>query len=177
MTLDRNARGFTIVELLIVVVVIAILAAISIVAFNGMQQRARDSERKTDVASIAKALSLYQVDNGPMGAGSGCGAGGNGNGYFNYPYGAPGSDMNECLKTSKHISSDVKDPLNTSSCVISNTDCRKYMKYTCLQSGSTVTYIYANLETTGHTITDTDGTCAASVDTDYGMNYYVKISS
>ena len=35
--------GFTIVELLIVIVVIAILAAITIVAFNGIQERARAS--------------------------------------------------------------------------------------------------------------------------------------
>lgn len=40
----RNTRGFTIVDLLIVIVVIAILAAITIVAFNGIQQRARNTQ-------------------------------------------------------------------------------------------------------------------------------------
>ena len=40
---QRNLRGFTIVELLIVIVIIAILAAITIVAYNGIQQRVRDS--------------------------------------------------------------------------------------------------------------------------------------
>ena len=54
--------GFTIVELLIVIVVIAILAAISIVAFTGVQQRARDAERKQDIAAAQKALQLYFVD-------------------------------------------------------------------------------------------------------------------
>jgi general secretion pathway protein G len=64
--------GFTIVELLIVIVVIAVLAAISIVAYNGVQERARDSQRKQDVASIVKALELYYIDNGvyPPGSGS-----------------------------------------------------------------------------------------------------------
>ena len=60
----QKQRGFTIVELLIVIVVIAILAAISIVAYNGIQQRGRDSQRKSDIATIQKALELYHIDNG-----------------------------------------------------------------------------------------------------------------
>jgi len=59
----RNT-GFTIVELLIVIVVIGILAAITIVAYSGIQQRARDSQRDSDIATVAKALELYYVDNG-----------------------------------------------------------------------------------------------------------------
>lgn len=64
--------GFTIVELLIVIVVIAILAAISLVAFNAVQQRARDSSRDSDIAQITKALELYYIDHGkyPLGRGS-----------------------------------------------------------------------------------------------------------
>lgn len=57
-------RGFTIVELLIVIVVIGILAAITIVAYNGVQQRARDVTRTSDISGIQKALELYRVDNG-----------------------------------------------------------------------------------------------------------------
>ena len=56
--------GFTIVELLIVIVVIAILASISVVAYNGVQQRSRDSIRKADINAIAKALDLHYVDRG-----------------------------------------------------------------------------------------------------------------
>lgn len=55
-------RGFTIVELLIVIVVIAILASISVVAYNGIQQRSRDSIRKSDINAIAKALELHYID-------------------------------------------------------------------------------------------------------------------
>jgi type II secretion system protein G len=59
----KKQPGFTIVELLIVIVVIGILAAITIVAYNGIQQRARDSQRRSDIASIQKALELYHADN------------------------------------------------------------------------------------------------------------------
>jgi len=59
-----RTSGFTIVELLIVVVVIAVLAAITIVAFNGVQARARDSQRRSDVRAITKALELYKISNG-----------------------------------------------------------------------------------------------------------------
>lgn len=64
MARNNYKSGFTIVELLIVIVVIAILAAITIAAFNGIQQRARDSARTSDIASIHKALELYRADNG-----------------------------------------------------------------------------------------------------------------
>lgn len=67
----KNTSGFTIVELLIVIVVIAILAAISIVAYTGIQQRARDSERKAELQTIATAVEMYYAANGnyPMSSG------------------------------------------------------------------------------------------------------------
>ena len=59
-----NRTGFTIVELLIVIVVIGILAAITIVAYNGIQGRARNSRRLSVIESVVKAVNLYYVDNG-----------------------------------------------------------------------------------------------------------------
>lgn len=61
---NKNQTGFTIVELLIVIVVIAILAAITIVAYNGIQNRAADTAVKTDLHNVAKKLALFNVDNG-----------------------------------------------------------------------------------------------------------------
>lgn len=62
--MKKTTSGFTIVELLIVIVVIAILAAITIVAYNGIQGRARDSQRLSDMKTIQKALEIYKTNNG-----------------------------------------------------------------------------------------------------------------
>lgn len=60
----RNVRqGFTIVELLIVVVVIAILSAITIVSFNGVTQRARIALISSDLDSATKRLSIDRTLN------------------------------------------------------------------------------------------------------------------
>lgn len=60
----KNNRGFTIVELLIVIVVIGILAALVIVTYNGIQQKARDTERKTDINALASHLEAYNASAG-----------------------------------------------------------------------------------------------------------------
>lgn len=54
--------GFTIVELLIVIVVIGILAAITIVAYNGIQSRARETSLRSDLTNIAKQIELFHAD-------------------------------------------------------------------------------------------------------------------
>ncbi len=56
--------GFTIVELLIVIVIIAILAAISIFGYNGVQARSRDAARDSAAKTIRTALELYRTEEG-----------------------------------------------------------------------------------------------------------------
>jgi len=63
MTLKNiKQQGFTIVELLIVIVVIAILAAITIVAYNGVQNRAKTTAGQSAATNAAKKAELYNTE-------------------------------------------------------------------------------------------------------------------
>lgn len=62
--INQNKSGFTIVELLIVIVVIGILAAITIVAYSGVQRRATVASLISDLSNASKQLKLDQVDLG-----------------------------------------------------------------------------------------------------------------
>lgn len=55
-------KGFTIIELIVSIVVIAILAVIMIVSYSGIQQRSRDSERSSDITQIKIALEKYHAE-------------------------------------------------------------------------------------------------------------------
>lgn len=63
-SLKTRQRGFTIVELLIVIVVIGILAGLVVTTFSGVQKKARDSERKTDINALHSQLEAYNAQNG-----------------------------------------------------------------------------------------------------------------
>lgn len=66
----KDERGFTIVELLIVIVVIAILVAIVIVAYNGVQNRAKTQSAQAAASSMQKKIEAYNAAVGsyPLGA-------------------------------------------------------------------------------------------------------------
>ncbi|MEO5949666.1 MAG: prepilin-type N-terminal cleavage/methylation domain-containing protein [Candidatus Saccharimonas sp.] len=57
-------RGFTIVELLIVIVIIAILATITVVAYNGITQRSQASAVASDLRATIKGFMLYKEATG-----------------------------------------------------------------------------------------------------------------
>jgi len=63
-SLKQKQSGFTIVELLIVIVIIGILAGLVITTFTGIQQRARNSERQTDLRALSSQLESYFTTNG-----------------------------------------------------------------------------------------------------------------
>lgn len=80
----QKNRGFTIVELVIVIVVIGILAAITTITYRGTQDRARFGAYKSDLTRINEALTVYYSENGryPDGDGAGSATCISGNGNF-----------------------------------------------------------------------------------------------
>jgi len=76
MTSKKNrSSGFTLVELLIVIIIIAVLAAITVVAYRGIQNRANDDAVQSDLRSFVQAVEAF-------------------NGQANrYPYPVTGSEL------------------------------------------------------------------------------------
>ena len=59
----RDERGFTLIELMIVIAIIGILAAIAIPQFNSYRKRAYNSAAESDLKNAATAEEAYFVDN------------------------------------------------------------------------------------------------------------------
>lgn len=58
-----DQKGFTIVELLIVIVVIGILAALVVTTYGGIQGKARDSKRQSDLQALQTQIEAYYATN------------------------------------------------------------------------------------------------------------------
>lgn len=60
----KKSHGFTIVEIIVTVMVISVLTSITVIAYNQVQQDARDTTRRGNVAIISAALEKYYEKNG-----------------------------------------------------------------------------------------------------------------
>lgn len=61
---QNRVAGFTLIELMVVVAIIAVLTMVGLVSYMQAGKSARDSKRKTDLEAIKAALVLYRVNNG-----------------------------------------------------------------------------------------------------------------
>lgn len=61
-TTQIKNRGFTLVELLIVIVIIAILTVVSLVAYNGLQNRAKTTAAASAAETVAKKAEIYNTE-------------------------------------------------------------------------------------------------------------------
>src|SRR5680860_564302 len=92
--------GFTIVELLVVIVVIGILAAITIVSYTGISQRAIAASLQSDLTNASQQLKLFQVENSAYPSTIRCDI--------------PDSSTNKCLKASGSNAFTYPAPNNSS---------------------------------------------------------------
>ena len=60
----RQSRGFTLVEIMVVVVILGILAVLIVPRVLGRSDEARQAAAKHDIATIMQSLKLYRLDNG-----------------------------------------------------------------------------------------------------------------
>jgi type IV pilus assembly protein PilA len=67
---DENEKGFTLIELMVVIIIIGILAAIAIPAFLNQRQNAWDASVKSDLGNAAIAAASYSVQNNGSYAGT-----------------------------------------------------------------------------------------------------------
>lgn len=196
----QKQAGFTVVELMVVVVIIAILAGISFVAYGSYQRGVRDTERKSDLSQLASAIRAYALQkNNYMGDGSNCGlfnsgsgwislGPSNGGGYY------PTNSIAQCLKDAGVITNadDFVDPFGCVSDTggvcgqYQSTPAQAYMKATCRKNGQPVVYFLTHLESEPRRDAEVDALCdvgslswfdanSQKWGTNYGMNYYVTI--
>ena len=63
MNIIKNQKGFTVLELVVVTVVIGLLAALMLVSFSGIDRTRRNTQRRTDIKEVADNLEIYAAKN------------------------------------------------------------------------------------------------------------------
>jgi len=99
----KNKKGFTLIELMIVVAIIGILAAIAIPDFLKFQAKAKQSEAKTNLGAIFTAQVAYFGENNTYGGGPNC--------FTNIAWGPEGQNAYTYFCDSHTISSLKPQPM------------------------------------------------------------------
>ena len=101
--MKTNQKGFTLVELLVVITIIGILAVGGISVIGGARQRARDSVRITDMRALVTTLEQIEIDG--VGGGATCGAQG-------YPEDSSWANLGDKIMTNGYMDKVPEDPVN-----------------------------------------------------------------
>lgn len=62
-TIYRRSAGFTLIEIMVVIIILGVMAALIVPNLTGRQDQARVAAAKTDLVALANALDLYRLDN------------------------------------------------------------------------------------------------------------------
>ena len=134
-SLKKRNQGFTIVELLIVIVVIGILAALVITTYAGIQSKARNGKRSTDVQSLQTQIEAFYSQNG---------------------YYPSNTDLNSASWRATNMKS-----LDTVAMVDPSSTCNPATSTTCVPvAAAAKTYAYAPTDASGASCETTDTNCA-----------------
>jgi len=171
--MQRN-RGFTLIELMVVIAIIGLLASVALASLESAREKARDATRIATIDQIAKALELYRLKTGNyMNSSSNCGQ--SGEWFFNQQYGGSARSMAQCLIDENVVEQeliDVSGNRYTPNPPSGDGDFHALMKFNC-PDGSVM--IFANLESVPKSSSATNGACTSftrALDSLYGMDYY-----
>jgi len=157
----EKIKAFTLIELLIVVTILSILAAVIFISYTGFLKNSRDGKRKSDLQTIASAYLIHHQETKRwdfnntelqkiLPGTTALAEGDNGDGWYNYI--APPIytvSISDALFGLNYISSKVRDPLITSdSDTYIENRASQYMKYKCYDSSSAFVgvFLFARLE-------------------------------
>jgi prepilin-type N-terminal cleavage/methylation domain-containing protein len=129
-SLKKRNQGFTIVELLIVIVVIGILALLVITTYSGIQAKARDSKRSSDVKSLQTQVEAYFSQQGHYPSRADM----NNAGWLKTNM--PSLDVN-ATKDPKSATADCDTTSNTSGCFAATPTTGKHYEFAPTQSDGT----------------------------------------
>ena len=124
MTLKTQNQGFTIVELLIVIVVVAILTALVISAYNSIQRNARDSKRRSDINQLIQAMNLMYINQNKLPIEINAGYNNTGTGWTNNQNASYPISIVNRLVSEGYLGNGVGDPKTL-------TGVGSYMHYRC----------------------------------------------
>ncbi len=180
-TRKERSSGFTLVEIIVVIMIISLLAGVILVKLGEARAKARDAKRKADLAVVADALKLHYLDQKTFQVAN-TGNNNSSEGWLTYTGGTYTTSIAQGLVTLGYLSSVPYDPATSGPNAVGPTNGYSgYMYYAPTTTFSEGGCLFANLEypTTEDTATMTNAPVAAATKTTitgtYLMDYALCI--